>query len=350
MRMKFVLAFVWIAVWASLAVADQVVLKNGDRVTGKVVKKDQGSLTFKSNVFGAVTIPWGEVVELNSEDPVTVVLPDGKSVIGKVATSDGRLRVVNQASTESAMIGEVSSIRDAAEQRSFERLQHPGPLNLWAGRADVGISIASGNSQSTTSAISMAAVRETHSDKTGIHFTEIYARGKNAQGIKTTTADAIRGGWAYDRKLNSRAFLNLLNDYEYDSFQDLDLRFVLGGGAGYAAARGERLQLDLVGGADYNREKYGAPLTRQSAEAYWGNNLAFKVAKATTLTQNFRMFNNLSDTGEYRMNFDAGTSTQLLKWLGWHITASDRYLSNPLAGRKSNDILLTTGLRISFAR
>ena len=40
----------------------------------------------------------------------------------------------------------------------------------------------------------------------------------------------------------------------------------------------------------------------------------------------------------------------LKKWLAWHVTASDRFLSNPLPGRQRNDLLLSTGLRLSFAK
>jgi len=45
-----------------------------------------------------------------------------------------------------------------------------------------------------------------------------------------------------------------------------------------------------------------------------------------------------------------GTSTILKKWLSWQLTVSDRYLSNPLPDRKRNDILFTTGIRVSFSR
>jgi len=62
------------------------------------------------------------------------------------------------------------------------------------------------------------------------------------------------------------------------------------------------------------------------------------------------MFNNLSETGEFRINFDAGTVTALTKWLSFQVTYSDRYLSNPVGDRKNNDVLFTTGLRINFAR
>ena len=71
---------------------------------------------------------------------------------------------------------------------------------------------------------------------------------------------------------------------------------------------------------------------------------------ATSLTQSFRIFPNLSRTGEYRVNFDLGTVTTIKKWLGWQVTVSDRFLSNPVQGRQRNDLLLSTGFRVSFAR
>ena len=43
---------------APALLADQISLKNGDRVTGAVIKKDGDKLTFKSEVFGEVTVPW----------------------------------------------------------------------------------------------------------------------------------------------------------------------------------------------------------------------------------------------------------------------------------------------------
>ena len=61
------------------------------------------------------------------------------------------------------------------------------------------------------------------------------------------------------------------------------------------------------------------------------------------------MFNNLSQTGQYRQNFDVGATTQVAKWLTWNLSFSDRYLSNPAPGRKPNDFLYTTGFGINFA-
>jgi hypothetical protein len=136
--------------------------------------------------------------------------------------------------------------------------------------------------------------------------------------------------------LSSRTFVNGFNDYEYDRFQNLDLGFVLGGGFGYIARKGESGRLDVLGGAAYNRETFSpaAPdptFTRNSAEAYFGDDFTYQLNTVTALYQNLRFFPNLSDTGEYRLNFDLGANTRLMRWLTWNLALSNRLLSNPVS-------------------
>jgi putative salt-induced outer membrane protein YdiY len=332
------------------AQADQVILKNGDRITGKIQKKDGASLAIKSDIFGLVTIPWEAVTQVTSEEPLTVVVPGGKSVVGKIATEENKLTVKTSTATESIAMPQVAAIRNAEAQKAWERLQNPGLFSLWSGFADLGASFARGNAVTSTIATALKATRESRNDKTSAYFNQIYSNGKLADGTKATTAKAVRGGWMYDRNFRRGVFLNLFNDYEYDAFQSLDLRFVLGGGVGYSVLKNDLTQLDLLGGLDYSREKFSTPLTRNSAEGYWGNLFSRKFSKATTLTQSFRMFDNLKDAGQYRMNFDIGANTVLKKWLSWQLTLSDRFLNDPVPGHKKNDVLLTTGLRFSFKR
>jgi len=167
--------------------------------------------------------------------------------------------------------------------------------------------------------------------------------------VSAQTAQAVRGGWGYNRKITKRIFFNGFNDYEYDKFQSLDLRVVLGGGLGYQLWTRKNSQLSAVGGLAWNRESFAASgtalaFTRKSAEVYWGDDFAYKLNARTNLTQSFRMFNNLSNTGEYRMNFDLGATTQLVKWLNWNIGLSDRFLTDPAPGRKRNDFSTAQGL------
>ncbi|MEO8130768.1 MAG: DUF481 domain-containing protein [Bryobacteraceae bacterium] len=339
----------FVFLWLGSACADQIVLKNGDRVSGSIIKKDGKTLTIKTEMFGLVTTAWDQVVSVTAEKPLTVVLSDGKTVQGIISTSDGRVEVSAKDTKVALVPAEVETIRNADEQAAFERLLKPGWMDLWAGTASLGFAGTAGNAKTSTFTVGVNAARATRTDKTSIYFNAIKATALS-NGKTSATAQAIRGGLGYDHNISPRIFVNVFNDYEYDRFQNLDLRFVLGGGLGYHAIVTERSRLDVLGGADYNRSTFNTPLTRNSAEAYWGDEYAFKLNAVTSLVQSYRMFNDLTDTGSFRMNFDAGATTKLTKWLNWNVSLSDRYLNRPAAGRKSNDFLYTTGLGVTFAR
>src|SRR5260370_37922899 len=76
---------------AITALADQVTLTNGDRITGKVVKKDGDSLVVKTDRLGEGTIKWGNVSAGPTDAPLTVVLPQDVTVKGTLQTQGDRL-------------------------------------------------------------------------------------------------------------------------------------------------------------------------------------------------------------------------------------------------------------------
>jgi putative salt-induced outer membrane protein YdiY len=338
----------------SAAWADQIVMKDGDRITGAIVKKDGETLTVESKNFGTVTLKWAEVESVNTDQPLNVVLSGDREVKGAITTQDGRI-VVNAPGTPQIVTpSDVVALRNDAQQRAYERFLHPGLFDLWTVTGSINLAGAKGNAQASTMTTPITFVRESRASRTTAYFNSIRATA-TVDGISAKTAQAVRGGWAYNRNLTKRVFLNFFNDYEYDRFQALDLRVVLGGGLGYQVWRGENGGFDLVGGIAWNHEKFGpaapaVPFTRNSAEAYWGDDFIYKLNTRMALTQSFRMFNNLSNSGEYRVNFDVGATTVLMKWLTWNIALSDRYLSNPVPGRKNNDFLYSTGLGFTFAR
>jgi len=330
------------------AAADQVVLKNGDTITGSVIKKDGAKLTIHSEFLGDVTMPWTAVKSVTSDQPLTVVLPGGQTVQGKIATSGENLQVSTGTATQTTPLATVSALRNAAEQHAFERLEHPGLLELWTGFFDTGLALARGNARTETLTDTFNATRVSRKDRISISLTQIYSKAL-VNDVYSATANSIRGAWTYNRDVTPRFFVSTLNTYEHDPFQSLRLRFVAGGGFGVNAIKHEKTTLSFTGGGDYERENFSS-LQRNSGEAFFGDDLVHKVSASTIINQDFRFFPNLTDTGQYRMNFDIAVITSIRKWLGWHLSASDRYLSDPVLGHQRNDVLLSTGLRLTFAR
>src|SRR5579863_1324333 len=73
--------------------ADQVVLSNGDRLTGAITKSDGKTLVIKTDLAGEVTVQWTSVQSLTSSAPLHVATQAGKTVVGPVTTTDGSLAV-----------------------------------------------------------------------------------------------------------------------------------------------------------------------------------------------------------------------------------------------------------------
>lgn len=361
---KILLIFLSLAIAALPAAADVLVMKNGDRFTGSVEKLDGKDLVFKSDYAGSIKVPWDAVTSISSAAPVNVGLKDGQMIVGKVATENSKFEIdTKDAGKVEAPRDAVAVIRSHDEQLAYEkaidRLRNPALTDLWAGFVDLGFSTARGNASTTNLAASAQAARTTSRDKISVYFTSLYATN-NTTGDSLETANAMRGGITYNLDLTPRWFMYASADLEHDVFANLDLRFVPAGGLGYHLIKNDRTTLDILGGGALNREFFSESLlsngtispafNRTSGEVMIGNQLLHKFNNVTSLQQKLSFFPNLSSTGEYRLNFDLGLVTTLRKWLSWQASVSDRYISNPAPDRKKNDVLLTTGFRITFAQ
>jgi len=328
--------------------ADQVVLKNGDRLTGSIVKSDGKSLVIKTEFEGEVMVQWEAIQELKSEQQLHLGLTGGKTVVGPVTTSDGKLEVATKtAGTVETPKESVLVMRNDAEQVAWEKSQHPGLLEGWNGGLDLGFGLTRGNSQTKSLAVAFKATRTGLRDKLTLYEGTIYATNDAPGAVPSTTANANKGGIRYDRDFTPRVFVFVNADFMTDALQDLNLRSVFGGGLGYHLIKRERTTLDLLGGANYTRENY-VPFTRNFAAAQVGDEFMQKVGKATVITQNLYFFPNLSNTGEYRTSFNFGTVTKMTNWLGWQNNFGDIFVTNPPPGRRQNDIVFTTGLNLAF--
>lgn len=313
-------------------------MKNGDRFTGTVVKSDGKTLVFKTDYSDSISVKWDAVDQVTSDKPVYVTSKSGQVLNGTVQIQDGNVAVESKETGRVALAREnVAAIRSPEEQRVYQG---------WSGGVDLALSLARGNSAVSNFSTGATADRTTLRDKTSVYFNSLFSRDR-LNGVTLTTASALHGGVRFDYNIGDRAFAFAFTDFDHDRFQLLDLRNVIGGGLGYHGIKTEQTTLDLNAGASLNQEFY-TTLHRRSAEALAGDELTYKLSGGTLLKQRFEFFPNLSDLGQYRLLFDLQAITKVNSWLGWQLGISDRYVSNPLPGTKSNDVLLSSGLRFVF--
>jgi len=363
------------------ALADQIVLKNGDRITGSITKSDGKQLVIKTDYAGEVTVKFDAIQSLTSTGDLNVTL-GGKTVVGPVTTSGDDVVVATKtAGPVEAPKASITLVRSPGEQAAYERTLHPGLLEGWAAGANLGFALTAGNSETKNLNIGFNGTRTGLHDKLILYETSIYATTSKlalAPISTETTANSNAGGIRYDHDFAGRVFGFGSADFFNNSLQNLDLRYILGGGIGLHAIKTPKTTLDLLAGINYTHESFSdlmetnpapPPVTLtynhadSSAALTVGDNFTHKLGANSVFTQSFVLYPSFSQINiafpgatpdEVRIlrgAFNLGLVTKLHKWLGWQLTLGDVFDDHPLASNppiERNDITFATGLNFSF--
>jgi len=368
------------------ALADQIVLKNGDKITGTVIKSDAKNVVIKPEYAGEVTIDWSAVQDMSSTKNFHVGLKSGENVVGSLTVKEGKLEVTTKdLGTVETPRENIVLIRDDADQLAYEKSLHPRWSEGWTGGLNLGFAVTGGNSETKNLNIAFNAVHTGLHDKLTLYTNSVYAT--TAKPTSLTTADANGGGIRYDHDLSARAFAFASADFFANSLQDLSLRSILGGGMGVHAIKTPVTTLDLLAGLNSTHDSFSdvanpnPPLacttgkqpacfyspSYSSASLSLGDVFMHKFGKSTVLTQSFLFYPGLTDTTidlpgnltesvrVYRGAFNLGTVTKINKWLGWQNSFGDVFVSNPPVVApgtpriERNDVTFATGLNISFS-
>jgi putative salt-induced outer membrane protein len=341
---------------------DQITLKNGDHVSGKIVKSDGKTLTLHTDSAGDVVINLSSITHITSDQQLHITMADKKTIVGIVTGNEGTFLVATKTGTVEVPVAQVKTIRNDAEEAAYEKSLNPGWLHGWNGGANVGFSLARGNSETENLALALNLAHPTERDKTIIYVNSIYTN--NALATPSEVANLIQAGLEYDYNLGPRFFLNAEATFISNALQDLDLRSIYGGGVGVHAIKSDATTLDIIGGLNYTHETYsdGPPvvpptvpptfasygMTNRFLAATVEDDFMHKLGKSTVITEKLDFYPGITDHGQYQIALLTGTVTKISKWLGWQNQFSDIYVSNPPPGTKTNDVILTTGLNVTF--
>ena len=359
---RFLAFIIFAGVLQSVTLADTVTMKNGDRLTGTIGDSDGKAVTLHTDYAGDVKVNWSAIKEVASAKPLFVATSD-KNVVSETIAPEGDNLVVHTTSESSVVVplAKVTAIRSSEGQQAYEKSLHPGLLHDWKGSATVGFALARGNSDTTDLNSGLNLIRKTSSDEVKLYESSVYAANGTTptSPVSGVTANAILGGARYDRDITEKMFAFGSADFTHDQLQDLTLQSIYTGGLGWHAIAHPNTTLDVFAGINYTREMYNASassivtssLTRNLPGITAGEDFTHKFGAISTLTEDFTFYPDLSDTSQYRFSLDAAWVTKFNKWLGWQVTAADRYITNPpILGAKSNDLILSTGLNISFGQ
>ncbi len=223
------------------ALADELIFKNGDRLTGTVMRLVHGKLSFESDVVGHVMVAVDELESFSTQEPIELQLTDGRTVSDRVVRADA------------------GSVRFAGDRSkvAFTEIEeiNPEPVQ-WHGSLAAGLVVERGDTDSQEAHIDFNARRETDAYRLRFRLRYKGDRSRSGGSNYNTTDRLLRVTSQYDLPINNRYFWYLRGRGERDGVADLVLRTILGSGIGYKLIDRSDFSFEVQAGPAWVRDDY----------------------------------------------------------------------------------------------
>ncbi|MHC4605878.1 MAG: DUF481 domain-containing protein [Planctomycetota bacterium] len=311
---------------------DEVVLDNGDRITGEVLGAADGKLFLKTPYAEKVELEMAAVRGVAIRRPVTLVLKNGDRVRGTLRMEEGgEVQVEWSGGSASVPWGDVLAVNPEPE----EPARYTGSIAL-------GTSIQRGNVDRIAVTVSAAAERRTDDDRLGFKLLWNYAEEEEDR-----TARDVFAGLKYDYFFSEAVYGYVAGELLSDEFKDLDLLVTAGVGLGWQIIDEEDMGLAAEAGVAYVSENFDAGEDDHYVAGRIAGKFSWTISGIVTFTDEVAYVPSFEET-EYRARNEAGFVNALGG--GWSMKISNilDYDSDPSPGVERLDVLYLISLQYAF--
>lgn len=329
----------WLA--ALPALADQITLQNGDRLTGTLQTLEAGKLRLETEYAGTVTVDWSKLETLETTGTWVVEFATGRFISGRISSPESG--VLQIGFEELAPVPSVVAIRKATPIE-----QEPGILGDWHGTADLGYTVTRGNTNIDNLAFSFKPGRRTSKDRISAQFKSLYSVQNGRLDGRTAISNMHMGELRYDRFLSPLTFVFGTGRMERDDREGLNLRASEGGGFGIRFRPNSDTDLSFFGGVTFVQENFQELERRLSAQGVAGFELQTARLRPFVLNTKTQILPTLH-TGRYRVEWDANVRLPLFGGFTLGVQFFDTFDSDPpREGVLKNDLGVISTFGWSF--
>lgn len=230
------------------AQADEVRLKNGDRLSGIVKEMQGGKLVLKTSYAGDIRIDWSQVAGLTTDKPLRVQGEGDKIFQGQALNAgQGELKLEQAGKTQVLAFSQVKSINP----------EDKDPFKI-TGNISMGMNSSRGNTNKYDQNLHGRAVATWKTVNRAIGgFESYYAEKSNHD-----TDDNSMAYLEYNRFVSKDWYWLGNLRWEQDRFKDLQFRGIAGAGIGYQVWRSPPTNLAIEFGPNYVYEEYTDSLNK----------------------------------------------------------------------------------------
>ena len=340
---------------------DVLVFTDGEKLIGQLVRAKGGSVTFKSDMAGEITVDWSKIQELRTSHPFAVI-PKNVELAKHVDTGqvpEGNLSMKDQKIEVQAAAGAAPRAIPVADagflvgQPEFEKAINgeEGFFQDWGGTVVAGISLveATQKAETFTGAISLVRAEPSvnwlnPSNRTLFDFSAAY--GKISQPGVPDIKTAIDHGYAEeDKYFSPRLFGFGQATFDHNYSQGLDLQQMYGGGLGWTAYKTAGAELDLKAAVSYIHQGFGESAASESLiGSTFGETYTQKFQHGILLNEQISATPAWNDTSAYFATGSVSLTLPVHKRLSMSLASLDTFLNDPPPGFRKNSFQFTAGL------
>ena len=238
------------------SLADEVRLKNGDKLTGQIVRMQENNLILKTTYAGEITIIWQEVAGIQTDGSVKIVLTDETTFEGTTEVAeDGKMKL----NTDKLETPASFSLADV-------KAVNPEPVKTVRINTRLNASVTSERGNTKSDDYYFDGEFEARTKKN--RYTVGGELSKEKADDITTSQNWLAYG-NYSHFLNEKWFLYVNTLFEHDEFKDLNLRSTLGAGAGYQFFETPLLNLSISAGLSKVDENFDLAEDNDYSAGQW---------------------------------------------------------------------------------
>ena len=320
---------------SSLALADTLIMKNGDRITGRLDSISAGKAVFETQYAGRILVSLEQVSSMVTDDAYTVRLNDQSLSGAFFSASEGQALFTRDGNERLAL----SDIRSASQSR----IQFT-PFSLdWGVRLDLALSLADGNSSTEASNVLLEADFQ---DDLNAHLLTVLLAREEGEGL--LTKDQLDVDYGYRRFISQRWYGAANAEYFQDTLKDIDLRITLGAGMGIQVIDNslENLATDLSLSAV--QENIGGDSSTKPALRWGLDYQRFLFAKTVEVFHRQSILQLFSDENGQVYSSSTGIRYAFSERIDTNFRIDLAYESDPPPGNEKTDTTYSLGVGLKF--
>jgi len=322
---------------------DWIQLNSGEWLKGEIIALYDDKLEFDSDELDLLTLDWEDVKEVRSAGTMQVGLLENGVATGQLLVDADGVRVM----------GDDDQVFERSEVLTLTA-GAPKEINYWSGKVTIGANAREGNSEQVEFSSKADFQRRTPANRVSFDYLGNFNR---TEGTVTTDNQRVAAGW--NRYISRRFFWSpAYGEFYADPIINIDSRWTIGMGVGYELIDSSKIDLEVSGGAAYQKTQFddvleGEPNSADTPAFIIGTTYDHELSKAIDFLFDYRLMIVNEESGSYTHHLVTGLEFELTRLLDFDITfvwdrIEDPRESSDGAFPEQDDFRLTFGLGFDF--